>query len=179
MSRDVVREARILLRHPLGLIACGGGSGLSPWASGTTGSAVAALLYWLSGALAWPLWANLLLAGAMFAIGVPAASWACRALATDDAAPIVIDEWVGQWLTYAIGALAWPWSAHGLALPGFFVAGFLLFRIADITKPWPASHLDRELGGGLGAMADDAVAGLYSAAAMVLLGLGLSFLNPA
>lgn len=174
MSRDIAREARILLRHPLGLVACGFGSGLSPWASGTTGSAAAALLFWACGALAWPLWANGLLAAAMFAIGVPAAGWACRTLATDDAAPIVIDEWVGQWLTYACGALVWPWSAHPLALPGFFVAGFLLFRLADIVKPWPASTLDRELGGGLGAMADDAVAGLYSAAALAALGSGLA-----
>ena len=47
MSRHVAGEAGILLRHPLGLLACGFGSALSPWASGTTGSAVAAALFWL------------------------------------------------------------------------------------------------------------------------------------
>lgn len=169
MSRDVRREARILLRHPLGLLACGFGSGLSPWASGTTGSAAAVALFWACGALAWPWWGNLGVAAALFAIGVPAASWACRALASDDAAPIVLDEWVGQWLTLAAGALTWPWG-HGWSLPAFLATGFLLFRIADIVKPWPASHLDRELGGGFGAMADDAVAGAYSALALAGLG---------
>jgi phosphatidylglycerophosphatase A len=57
----------------------------------------------------------------------------------------------------------WSWLA-------FLVCGFLLFRIADIVKPWPASTLDRELGGGLGAMADDAVAAIYSALALAAIG---------
>lgn len=170
MSRDVRREARILLRHPLGWIACGFGSGLSPVASGTTGSAAAVLLYWASGAAHWPLLWNLALIAAAFAIGVWASGWACTALRTDDAAPIVMDEWVGQWLTLAIGWITWsavpgPWS-----WPAFLICGFLLFRVADIFKPWPASRIDRDLGGGLGAMADDAVAALYSAAALALLG---------
>ena len=52
MSRHVHDEARVLLRHPWGWIACGFGSGLSPFASGTTGSVAAVLLYWLGGAVA-------------------------------------------------------------------------------------------------------------------------------
>ncbi len=174
MSRDVRREARVLLTHPLGLIACGFGSGLSPWASGTTGSAAAVLLYWLADASAWPLAWSLALIVAVFAIGVPASSWACRALDTDDAAPIVVDEWVGQWLTLAIGALTWPFALHPWSWLAFLGSGFLLFRIADIVKPWPASKLDRELGGGLGAMADDAVAAVYSALALAAIGHALS-----
>lgn len=170
MSRDIRREARILLRHPLGLLACGAGSGLSPWASGTTGSAAAVLLFWAGGAQHWPWWWNLGLAAGLFAAGVAAADWACRALASDDAAPIVVDEWVGQWLTLAAGALTWPRLAEPGWLLAMLVAGFLLFRLADIVKPWPAARLDRELGGGFGAMADDAVAGAYSAAALAALG---------
>ncbi len=174
MSRDVRYEARVLLRHPFGLIACGFGSGLSPWASGTTGSAAAVVLYGLCGAATWPIAWNLALIVAVFAIGVPASSWTCRALDTDDAAAIVIDEWVGQWLTLAIGALAWPFALHPWSWLGFLVCGFLLFRLADIFKPWPASALDRDLGGGLGAMADDAVAAVYSALALAAIGYGLS-----
>lgn len=174
MSRDVRAEARVLLRHPLGLIACGFGSGLSPWASGTTGSAAAVLLYWLAGASAWPLAWSLAVIVAVFAIGVVASSWACRALASEDAAPIVVDEWVGQWLTLAVGTLTWPFARHPLSWLAFLGCGFLLFRIADILKPWPASTLDRELGGGLGAMADDAVAAVYSALALAAIGYWLS-----
>jgi phosphatidylglycerophosphatase A len=174
VSRDVRFEARVLLRHPFGLIACGFGSGLSPWASGTTGSAAAVALYWLADAWTWPIGWMIALIVAVFAIGVPASSWACRALATDDAAPIVIDEWVGQWLTLAIGALTWPFALHPWSWLGFLVCGFLLFRVADILKPWPASTLDRDLGGGLGAMADDAAAAVYSALALAAIGYGLS-----
>lgn len=177
MSRDVRREARVLLTHPLGLIACGFGSGLSPWASGTTGSAAAVLLYWLAGASTWPIGWSLAVVAAVLVIGVPASSWACRALDTDDAAPIVIDEWVGQWLTLAVGALTWPFALSPASPLVFLGCGFLLFRIADIFKPWPASRLDRELGGGFGAMADDAVAAVYSAAALVALGHLLSQMN--
>jgi phosphatidylglycerophosphatase A len=173
MSRDVRREARVLLAHPWGWIACGCGSGLSPWASGTTGSAAAVALFWIVGAAGWPLWLNLLLCVGVFALGVAASSWACEVLATEDAAPIVIDEWVGQWLTYSIGLLTWPMSAHPWSFAAFLLSGFLLFRLADIVKPWPASMLDRELGGGLGAMADDAAAAVYSALALLLVGLAL------
>ena len=170
MSRHVQDEARVLLRHPWGWIACGFGSGLSPFASGTTGSAAAVLLYWLGGAVAWPLWLSLLVIALVFAIGVPASTFACNALKTDDASAIVIDEWVGQWLTLTVGAIYWPFALHPWSWLGFLACGFLLFRIADIFKPWPASRLDRDLGGGLGAMADDAVAAVYSALALAAIG---------
>lgn len=171
MKRNVRREARILLKHPYGLVACGFGSGLSPWASGTTGSAAAVAIYWGLGALHWPLWLHGTIVLLGFALGVVATSWACKALATDDAAPIVMDEWVGQWMTLCVGALAWP------AVVGqgwMLLTGFLLFRISDIFKPWPASYLDRELGGGLGVMADDVAAAVYSALALYAIGWMLS-----
>jgi phosphatidylglycerophosphatase A len=53
---------------------------------------------------------------------------------------------VGVWIIY---------TAHGSEI---------LFRIADITKPWPASWADRKLGGGLGIMLDDIFAALFAAA---------------
>ncbi|MFO1493611.1 MAG: phosphatidylglycerophosphatase A [Lysobacterales bacterium] len=169
MSRSIRHEARVLLRHPLGWIACGLGSGLSPLASGTTGSLAAVLLYWATGASEWPWYAHLGLLLVGFGLGVWASAWACRALATDDAAPIVIDEWVGQWMTLAAGL--WSWRPHTTeAWLWYLGCGFALFRLADISKPWPASRIDRDLGGGLGAMADDGVAGVYAALAMAGLG---------
>ena len=174
MSRDIRREARVLLAHPAGWVASGFGSGLSPWASGTTGSAAAVLLYWLAGASAWPWWTHVAIVALLFGAGVWAADWACRHLGVDDASPIVIDEWAGQWLTLAVGAATWPLGHSGLLDAGYLLAGFLLFRLADIVKPWPASALDRQLGGGFGAMADDMVAALYSAAALAGLGVMLS-----
>jgi phosphatidylglycerophosphatase A len=50
--------------------------------------------------------------------------------------------------------IGWDWA----------VAGFVLFRLFDILKPWPIHWIDRRVGGGLGIMADDVLAGLYAAA---------------
>jgi phosphatidylglycerophosphatase A len=80
-----------------------------------------------------------------------------------DASPIVFDELVGQLITFAGMPASWP----------VLLAGFILFRAADILKPPPAGAAER-LGGGLGVMADDAVAGIYAHVALrALLALGL------
>ncbi len=172
MSRDIRRESRVLLAHPWGWIASGFGSGLSPWAPGTVGSAVVLGLFVLSGAYAWPWWLHLAVLVGAFGIGVRASSWTCRALATDDASAIVMDEWVGQWLTLAVGAAFWP-AGDGWNVLAFYATGFVLFRIADILKPWPANLADRTLHGGFGAMFDDLLAAVYSALALALIGWAL------
>ena len=170
MSRNVREEARVLLTHPWGWVASGFGSGLSPVAPGTVGSAVAVFLFWISGALQWPWWLHFALLVVSFAIGVVASGWVCLALATEDASSIVVDEWVGQWLTLSSGAMFWPFMHGSWAVASFFATGFLLFRISDILKPWPASLADRTVGGGFGAMLDDLVAAVYSAAALCMIG---------
>ena len=172
MRRDIRQEAIVLLAHPWGWVASGLGSGLSPWAPGTVGSAVAVGLFVLSGALAWPWWWHLLVLAVAFGLGVLASDWTCRALTTDDASAIVMDEWVGQWLTLAVGAAFWPFGG-GWMTPAFYATAFLLFRIADILKPWPASLADRTLHGGFGAMFDDLLAALYSALVVALIGWAL------
>ncbi|MBT7758192.1 MAG: phosphatidylglycerophosphatase A, partial [Rhodospirillaceae bacterium] len=48
----------------------------------------------------------------------------------------------------------------------YYLAGFVLFRLCDITKPWPASWADRRVHGGLGIMLDDVLAALYAFAAI-------------
>ncbi|MBN8728201.1 MAG: phosphatidylglycerophosphatase A [Xanthomonadales bacterium] len=159
MSLDAAQR-RALLSHPAGWIACGFGSGLSPVAPGTAGSA-AALLPWLAlRELAWP-WYLLALVLA-FALGVWASAVAARRLALADPGAIVWDEFVGQWIALA-PLLAWPrgWPWIG--------AGFLLFRLFDVWKPWPVSWADRRVTGGLGVMLDDVLAGVW--AALVLGGL--------
>jgi phosphatidylglycerophosphatase A len=76
----------------------------------------------------------------------------------DDPQEVVIDEVAGQWLALA----AAPPSLAGYAI------GFMLFRAFDILKPFPASWCERRLGGGLGVMADDMVAGGYSILIIVI-----------
>ncbi|MCS6953990.1 MAG: phosphatidylglycerophosphatase A [Bryobacterales bacterium] len=85
---------------------------------------------------------------AVWAAGVTACNCGQR-----DPGKVVIDEAVGQWLTLA-GATSLNWHSA--------VAGFFLFRLFDICKPYPARHAER-LPGGWGIVADDVVAGLYGA----------------
>jgi phosphatidylglycerophosphatase A len=91
-----------------------------------------------------------LIAG-LFALGVWAASAAERHFGGTDPGPVVIDEVVGMLVTLAfipVGVTA-------------AIAGFVLFRIFDVIKPYPADRLE-QLHGGLGVMADDAMAGVYA-----------------
>lgn len=76
----------------------------------------------------------------------------------EDAPEIVVDEVAGQLLALA----AAPRTLLGL------IAAFLLFRLFDIAKPFPANWCDRNLTGGLGVMADDIVAGVYVFLMMML-----------
>ena len=150
-------QRRWLLSDPAGWIATGFGSGLSPVAPGTAGS-IAALLPWLLLRELPPSF-YVLACAAGFALGV----WACgrvvHDLRIDDPGFAVWDEFVGQWiaLTPLLGAPAGP---------VWIFAGFILFRIFDIVKPWPVSWADRTVQGGLGVMLDDVIAGLYSALAL-------------
>jgi phosphatidylglycerophosphatase A len=150
---------RALLAHPAGWIATGFGSGLSPFAPGTAGSAVA-LVPWLAlRELAWPWFALAL--GLAFVLGVWAAGVVVRELGVEDPGVIVWDEFVGQWIALApllAFPRGWPWIA----------AGFVLFRIFDVLKPWPASWADRRVKGGFGVMLDDVLAGLYAALVLAI-----------
>ena len=68
---------------------------------------------------------------------------------------------IAAWCGTNSSASGSPWWA----LP----AGFALFRLFDVAKPWPIGWLDRRLKGGLGVMADDAVAGVFAAVVLWLL----------
>jgi phosphatidylglycerophosphatase A len=146
-----------------GWIACGFGSGLAPKAQGTFGSLAALLPWLLLRQLPLPLYALAVVLA--FALGVWACNVAGRALGVDDHRSLVWDEFVGQWIALVPALLA-PWWA--------VLAGFALFRLFDVGKPWPIGWLDRHLKGGLGVMVDDVVAGVFAA---VVLGVGLALLR--
>lgn len=135
-------------------IATGGGSGLAPKAPGTVGSLVA-LLPWLA-LRELPPWAYLGLVLLTFALGVWATQQLIAQLNIEDPGLVVVDEWVGLWITLLAVPLQWYWV----------LAGFLLFRLFDILKPWPVGWADRQLHGGFGAMVDDALAGLMGLIAL-------------
>lgn len=145
-------------------IATSGGVGYFPLAPGTAGSAVGLVLVvalaqlplgqpWVSVSLA-------VVAGAVFALGVWAAGRAEKFFGRIDPGQVVIDEVVGQMITFlARPHASWRW----------LLAGFVLFRIFDVVKPFPARRLERAPGG-WGIMLDDVVAGGYSLVALWLLG---------
>jgi phosphatidylglycerophosphatase A len=142
----------------LGLfIATCGYLGYVPVAPGTFGSAAGLVVYaavrW-SGSPALELAVIILL----FAIGVWSSSVAERHFGGVDPAPVILDEVVGMLITLAL----LPVNITGA------IVGFLLFRLFDVIKPWPANRLEA-LHGGLGIMADDAMAGVYGNLAMRLL----------
>ena len=98
---------------------------------------------------------------AVFVAGVWAAGSTERYLGRTDPGEIVIDEVVGQMVTLLARPEA-PWK--------WLLTGFVLFRIFDVVKPFPARRAEH-LAGGWGVMTDDVIAGLYSLATLALLGL--------
>ena len=147
-------QRRAVLSHPAGWIASGFGSGFSPVASGTVGSAVALIPWFALREL--NLASYLLALAAAFALGVWASGIVIRRLGVEDPGVVVWDEFVGQWialLPLVVAPRGWPWIG----------AAFVLFRVFDVWKPWPASWADRHVKGGFGAMLDDAFAGAYAA----------------
>ncbi|GAA8115335.1 phosphatidylglycerophosphatase A [Helicobacter pylori] len=143
-------------------------SGYSKKAPGTIGSLVALLL----GLPILIFSANTLFLGAIFVglIAIAQIDKEEEETKRHDSSYIVIDELVGMWLAMAIS---------GLSLAGV-VLSFIFFRIYDITKPSLIGKIDKEVKGGLGVVADDALAGVLAglSALLVISILGiLGFFN--
>jgi phosphatidylglycerophosphatase A len=134
---------------PLTLLAAWGPCGYAPVAPGTFGTLGAIPLWWALSTLP-PLGYAAALA-AFCALSVVAARAAGRYWGVADASPIVIDEVAGYLVTVALFPFSWPVA----------ILGFVLFRIFDVLKPWPASALDR-VKNGAGVVADDLAAGAYA-----------------
>lgn len=135
-------------------IATCGYLGYVPVAPGTFGSAAGLVVFYAvrsTGSYGVEAAAIIVL----FALGIWSGTIAERYLGDVDPAPVVLDEVVGILVTLAF----LPVNATGA------VVGFLVFRLLDVVKPWPSSKFER-LPGGLGVMADDGVAAVYSHLAM-------------
>ncbi len=129
--------------------------------SGTVGSAVAVALAPL---LFLPLpgfWRVVFLL-ALFVLGGMAGTRVERLQGKKDPGIVVMDELIGQWLTFL------PFAALSF---GWLVTGFVLFRIFDITKPPPIRASENWLPGGYGIMIDDVLAGVYALLALWVLRL--------
>ncbi|PUD78649.1 phosphatidylglycerophosphatase A [Helicobacter pylori] len=140
-------------------------SGYSKKAPGTIGSLVALLL----GLPVLVFSANTLFLGAVFVglIAIAQIDKEEEESKIHDSSYIVIDELVGMWLAMAIS---------GLSLAGV-VLSFIFFRIYDITKPSLIGKIDKEVKGGLGVVADDALAGVLAGLSALLVINVLGFFN--
>jgi phosphatidylglycerophosphatase A len=130
-------------------------TGYAPVASGTIGSlpAVGVAVYLRDRPLA-----LLLTAVALLALGAPASTRAEKIHGEKDPGRVTIDEFVGMLIAFLWLPITWV----------SVVSVFVLFRLFDIWKPFPANRCER-LGGGLGIMADDVVAGIYANVAFRIL----------
>jgi phosphatidylglycerophosphatase A len=146
-----------LMRDPVHLLAFGFGSGLSPWAPGTFGTLIAVPIVLFVMQFGFVVHLAFAVLAAIFGIYVCGES--AKRLGAHDHPGIVWDEITGFAVTM-------------LTVPGTFywvVAGFALFRLFDISKPWPIREADHSLSGGLGIMLDDVIAGIFASA--ILLGV--------
>jgi phosphatidylglycerophosphatase A len=137
------------------------GCGYFPWGPGTAGSLAAVLI-----AAALHSWFGVGRSGLAVLVlvfvlpGIWASTRTARILNTEDPGLVVVDEVLGQWLTL-LGASTLNWKT--------FLAGFLLFRLFDIWKPWPIRRLEN-LPEGTGIVVDDLGAGAYGAIVLTISG---------
>jgi phosphatidylglycerophosphatase A len=137
-------------------IATSGGLGYAPVAPGTFGSAAGLLIFWLT--RHWSTPAQLAIIAVVSVVGIWASTEAAAHFGREDPGQVVIDEVAGQLVTLAF-------TGAGVTA---MIAGFLIFRVLDIIKPYPANRFE-SLHGGLGIMADDLMAGVYGCALLHLL----------
>lgn len=145
------------LKDPWQLLAVGLGSGLAPVAPGTFGSLAALPLCMLLVYCPWHV--VLVVVLLTFVLGLKAASAAEKVLGMHDNSAVVIDEFAGMFVAVMFYPPVWYYA----------LLAFVLFRIFDIFKPFPVFVADRRVGGALGVMLDDILAGIYALLAAQLI----------
>jgi phosphatidylglycerophosphatase A len=144
-------RSKVSLRNPMHFLALGFGSGLAKFMPGTWGTVAAIpLTLWLLSSTSMMVYIGLCIVASITGI------WICGITADDmgvhDDSSIVWDEVAGMMITLIAVPLHWQ----------TVLAGFVLFRLYDILKPWPISVLDKQVHGGFGIMADDILAGVFA-----------------
>ena len=136
-------------QNPLYFVAFGLGSGAMPFAPGTFGTLMAIPFYLLLRPLPLPFYLTFVFCFIL------ASSWICERVSRDiqvhDHPGMCLDEFAGFFVTMINAPQGWPWV----------IAGFLLFRLFDIWKPWPIRFIDEKVHGGFGMIFDDVVAGIF------------------
>ncbi|MCU7555765.1 phosphatidylglycerophosphatase A [Alteromonas sp. ASW11-19] len=142
-----VYRQRVSMKNPVHCLALGFGSGLIPFMPGTFGSLAAIPLLLAASSLS-PT--GFLLCTVLISVtGIYFCGKTAHDMQVHDHGSIVWDEIAGMFVTFLMLPLTVP----------YLVAGFVLFRIFDILKPWPIGIIDKRLHGGTGIMLDDILAG--------------------
>ena len=136
-------------------------SGFSPFAPGTAGSVIGVGLFCLLCPLSFPLYGLTVIA--FIFLSIWCAARASVIFQKKDPPQVVMDEIAGYLVSMAALPLSW----------GYIIAGFILFRIMDILKPYPIRWIDQNVAGGYGIVLDDVLAGVY---ANIILQIARAFL---
>jgi phosphatidylglycerophosphatase A len=147
-------------KHTVTFLATWGYSGKSTFMPGTCGSLAALPFAWLIQTAFGGY--GLLLASVLicaFGIWISDKYLISSGATSKDPKEVVIDEVAGQWLMLSVVPLTIP----------AYVIGFVLFRLFDITKPYPISWIDRKLEGGMGIMLDDMLAAVFGIIVYILI----------
>lgn len=152
--------SKVSIKNPIHFISLGFGSGLMPKAPGTYGSLAALPFCMLLVYIPWQV--QVAVAVLTFFLGWYTSSVTEKAMGMHDNRAIVIDEFDGMFISIICFPSVWYYA----------ILAFVLFRIFDILKPFPICMLDKRIGGGLGVMLDDVLAGLFAlACAHVIFGI--------
>lgn len=162
MKDEPIAEQDDQQRRPAGSgffywLAVGFGSGLASKAPGTAGTLVAVPIYLAMVNLA--QWQYLAAVLVLFVLGVWICDVVARQMGVHDDPSIVWDEIVGYLITMTGAPPGWFWV----------IAGFVMFRLFDILKPWPIRVVDKKVKGGMGIMLDDVLAAVF---ALIVLQVG-------
>ncbi len=139
------------------VLGTGFGLGFSRVAPGTVGSLLGLVAVWSWQQWQLPVMAGVLMATAAILAAIPICSRAAQKFGRPDPGQVVLDEIAAFPIVFSMVAVDLTTG----------VAGFLWFRLFDITKPWPVRRLEK-FPGGIGIVADDLAAGVYAGAALWL-----------
>ena len=139
-------------------------TGYSPVAPGTAGTFAAMVIYigfcHLFGDIY--VYINAVLAVAILYPSVKLCNDAARIFGKEDPGPVVLDEMSGYWIAVMLHPFSWTTA----------ILAFFIFRVLDILKPFPANRADN-MGGGIGIMLDDWIAGIYTNIILIIIHLFL------
>lgn len=137
-------------KYPVHFLAYGFGTGLAPFAPGTFGSLIGVALFWFMAPLGPGTYAGIVIV--LFVAGIFICGQTARDFGELDPGFIVFDEVVGFMVAMYLMPREWRWIA----------AGFIIYRIFDIWKPFPIHIVEEKLTLGTAIMADDVIAGIYT-----------------